>query len=214
MGGFSPGDVVIHKDANRKALWAVAIANIGAFYALTHAPFAGADALDVLRTWPTLIPSALTLVLVGLLNSQVDNMGKARIVFWRWDHPLPGSAAFSKWGPLDNRVNMPAIELKFGPLPADPGDQNRLWYRMYQTVRDLPEVQHGHREFLLARDIACVTVIFAVILAPAGLFMMKPTIWVAYGAGLLAQYLIATRAARVLGTRLVSTVLALKGAGK
>ena len=159
-------------------------------------------------------PAGATLVLVGLLNAQLSDQTKARLVFWRWSNPLPGSKAFTKWGPSDDRIDMGAIDRRFGSLPKDPVQQNKLWYRLYRTVADETAVLQVHREFLLARDIACLALIMAIVLVPSAFLLMPPATAVIYTCVLFGEYLFATRAARVHGARFVCTVLALKGAGK
>jgi hypothetical protein len=42
------------------------------------------------------------------LASDLDAMTKARLVFWRWQHPPPGSRAFVH-AKADTRINVPAL---------------------------------------------------------------------------------------------------------
>lgn len=203
------------KEQNKKALWAAMIANALAFALVVQGQAVVVkDLATTIKDWSALVPATTALVLVGLLNALLDSNAKARLVFWRWSCPMPGAEAFTKWGPRDDRVDMTAVGLKFGPLPHDRAAQNKLWYRLYQTVQTLPAVEQVHREFLLARDIASLTVILFLVLAPAAFVFMPVVTAAVYVGALLVEYAIATRAARVHGARFVTTVLALKGAGK
>jgi len=204
------------KDANRTPLVIAAIVNAALFYCVvqTDAIVAG-NWLALLRGWMVAVPAGAAVVLVGVLNAQVDSKNKARLVFWRWKNPMPGSEAFTRHGARDERVNLKAIRKTVGTLPTLPEEQNKLWYRLYQTVAAHPSVEQVHREFLFARDFACMAAVLIVTLGPIGFVLIPSTKTAAiYLAVLIVEYLLATRAARVHGARFVTTVLALKGAGK
>lgn len=203
------------KEKNKAALWAVVLANVAAFALLANLKqFLSMDLVTALKEWSALLPAGAAIVLVGLLNSQLSSKAKARLVFWRWANPMPGSQAFTKLGPSDHRVDMEAIDLKWGPLPTDQSKQDKLWYRLYLTVQDHPAVSQVHREFLLSRDIACLTLILSIIIVPSAFALLSPILAAAVLGVLVLEFLIATRSARVHGARFVCTVLALKGAGK
>lgn len=204
------------QDANRAALLLVAAANAVPFY-LAVKTDAGLDGewLGGLTHLPEILPAGLCLVLVGAANAQLTADAKARIVFLRWRHPLPGSEAFTRHAFADPRVDVLTLERNNGPLPTDPRQQNLLWYRLYQSVIDHPAVSQSHREYLFMRDYACLSLLILIAFGTAGLFQF-PSRSTALGyIGLLAlQYLLVRRAARTHGIELVTTVLALKGAGK
>jgi hypothetical protein len=71
-----------------------------------------------------------------------------------------------------------------------------------------------HRAFLFTRDYACLGLFMCAVLGVAG-FVQIPSTRTALGyfALLVAQFLLARRAARNHGVRFVTTVLALKSAG-
>jgi hypothetical protein len=150
----------------------------------------------------------------GVLNAQLSADAKARIVFWRWRDPLPGSEAFTKYAESDSRVDLAALQAAFGPLPATPREQNALWCKMYKSVGSEPAVRQVHRALLFTRDYACLALLALPILGIAG-FVQIPSTATAFGfAALLAiQFLLARRAAKVHGARFVTTVLALKSGG-
>lgn len=53
-----------------------------------------------------MLPLGLALVFVGVVNAIIGPKAKARLVFWRWDHPLPGSEAFTRYAHEDHRVDL------------------------------------------------------------------------------------------------------------
>lgn len=203
------------KDAIRNPLLAAAIANAAVFWvAMSGNAIAAGQWGNLLREMAVILPAGALAVLVSLANAQFDDLAKARLVFWRWHNPYPGSRAFTGLGTTDYRVDLDAIAKKHGPLPMSAADQNRLWYRLYKTVEHDASVLHVHRQFLFTRDLACITALLAVTLGPAGFVFMPPKQAGLYLLFLAIEFLLASRAARVHGTRFVTTVLALKGAGK
>jgi hypothetical protein len=203
------------KDTNKPLLAAVMALNLAVFYAAAKngAVFTG-DWPALLHGATDLVPGVFGLVIIGILNAQLSGDAKAMLVFGRWHNALPGCRAFTKYGPADSRIDMGAIERAHGPLPQDPQQQNKLWYRLYKSVGADPSVSQAHREFLFARDYACLSLFALILLGTIG-FLVMPTKATAYSylAILGLQYLLTTRAAHVHGCRFVTTVLALKGAG-
>jgi hypothetical protein len=52
---------------------------------------------------------------------------KARLVFLRWRHALPGHRAFSKYAVRDPRIDVSSLEkLHGGSLSVDPVEQNQI----------------------------------------------------------------------------------------
>jgi hypothetical protein len=164
------------KDATRKSLLVVMIANLAIFYAAlkTNALFGG-DLLALTTDWLSALPAGFGVIITGILNAQLGSEAKARIVFWRWHDPLPGCQAFSHHASTDPRVDVATIGRLHGPLPSDPKQQNALWYRLYQTVRDDPAVTQVHRHFLFTRDYACLAFTFLIILGPLGFIQIAST---------------------------------------
>jgi hypothetical protein len=165
---------------------------------------------EVTSPWKAALPAGMGMVLVGILNSQLSPETKAKMVFLRWTHALPGHRAFSTLGPADPRVDMARLEAKLGTLPCSPSAQNDTWYRLYRAVRDEPVVLGVHGDFLLFRDGAAAAWCMAVLLSPAAFWLAEHALpAAAYTLALLAQAVLTTRAARDRGERLVATVLAL-----
>lgn len=59
---------------------------------------------------------------------------------------------------------MAALAQTYGPdLPAEPAAQNTLWYRIFQTVTNEPQILQTHRDFLLLRDYAGIAAICTIV---------------------------------------------------
>lgn len=200
------------KRQNRLPLAAVLAGNLAAFSAvargdslLTGLSHKSGEALR------ELIPAGGAALVVGLLNNQISANAKARLVFMRWNNPLPGARAFSHYLRSDPRIDVKALASKLGPFPSAPGQQNALWYKLYRSVEAEASVRDAHQHFLFSRDYATMMLLLAIALTPVAEFLTrapKPVI------GLLAffafQFVLAARAARTQGERLVCNVLALK----
>lgn len=199
-----------HKDINRWPLVSALATNLILYYwlisGLDLSTLTGSQALSHVCT---ILPGGLAVALSGVVNAQLTPMAKARIVFLKWDNPLPGCEAFSKHAHDDIRIDMALVESKFGPLPTDPRAQNTLWYCLYQQVQDSAAVRQIDRNWLFARDYACVVALLAPLLGIAGILQMPSgRAYAAMLAMLIVQYLLASQAARNNARRLVTTVIA------
>ena len=84
------------KDQNNSSLVTILIVNIAVFaVALKTDQLLAADYQEILKQWQALIPAGVGAVLIGVINGLLNSQAKARLVFWRWHDPLPGSRAFS-----------------------------------------------------------------------------------------------------------------------
>ncbi len=170
---------------------------------------AGIDAL--FRQWREVVPAGVGTILIGIVNGLLSPNTKARLVFWRWSNPLPGSFAFSHYAQHDARIDMSGLQGKVGPFPSNPREQNALWYKLYKSVEDVPAVADAHRMFLFARDYTGIAVLMLLVGGAIGIWQIPSTATAAGYVGLLLlQYLLVREAARNYGIRLVTTVLALK----
>lgn len=151
----------------------------------------------------------LTPILVFVLVSVISSDMKARLVFWRWRHALPGHRAFSVLLKRDARIDRDKLKSTLGEFPRGPRDQNALWYSIYKRHTASPVVAESHRQFLLARDLTVVACLFALggtvglILGGCGVL---PTL--SYGILMLVQYAVLAVVAQNLGNRFVCNVLA------
>lgn len=203
------------KEQNRWQIWTIVAANSLFLYGVMQANAIKADGLRAAFTdAQNLVPVGVALVIATVLNGLVSADMKARLVFLRWHHALPGHRAFSKYAVHDPRIDIAALEkLHGGPLPVDPVEQNRAWYRFYKTVENDHAVRQVHRDFLLLRDYTGLSAVFIMFYGAAGLYAI-PSVKVGLGylLLLLAQYAIARQAASNYGIRMVTTVLARRAA--
>ena len=207
---------VIKGSSYNVSLLAVLIGNALLFVIFTfgdgHLPTEWSDTFARLRT---MAPAGLGLILVGVLNSQLGPNTKARIIFTRWRHPLPGSRAFSEFAPADPRIDMAALEGKLGPFPTAPLDQNRTWYGLYRSVENDPFVLGIHKDYLFFRDYGVGAVVMFIVLSPIAAWLAVHWQSAAIYALLLAlQAVLVVRAARERGERFVTTVLAIVASGR
>jgi hypothetical protein len=202
----------ILKEANASRLAAVLAVNVAAYYLSQKSGDLAAGEWAKLATgWISALPAGAAVALTGILNAQITSTAKARLVFWRWHNPLPGSEAFTQHGPNDPRVNMAALEAKHGPMPTDPKAQNILWYAMYRSVAGSAPVAQAHRQFLFARDYAFMALVMLLTLGVAAAIFIRPSLTAGiYILILIIQWGAATNAANINGHRLVTSVLAIK----
>lgn len=159
--------------------------------------------------------SPLLPVAVLLLTGPLSHEAKARLVYWRLAHPLPGCRAFTKYALADARIDMKALAKNVGALPTDPGEQNAKWYKLYRLVSDDAAVAHAHRLYLMYRDMAAMS-LFLVPLVPAALWYagaVSASRWIAGGLFAL-QYVLCAISARHSGARFVCNVLAVHSTRK
>jgi len=203
------------KDHNRWQLWLTIAANFIVFYTVSQT-----DSLVTLgiRGFVTgaanLLPVGLALVVTSIANGLLDANMKARLVFLRWHHALPGHRAFSKYGPVDPRIDMGRLNKVLGAKkPATPDEENRAWYRIYKEMETDPAIAQVHREFLFTRDYTALSFLFLVGFGTASFFFVSRwSVTFAYCGCLLLQLVIVRQAAATYGARFVTTVLARKAA--
>lgn len=161
-----------------------------------------------------LLPVGFVVVITAVLNGFFSSDTKARLVFLRWSNALPGHRAFSQYAKSDPRIDPITLQKSLGaPFPVDPLDQNRAWYRIYKTIEKEPAVSQVHKDFLLLRDYTGLSVLFVVFYGAVGLYTIaSPKTFGFYLFLLILQYVVVRQAASHYGVRMVTTVLALKGA--
>ncbi|TXH35606.1 MAG: hypothetical protein E6Q98_15030 [Rhodospirillaceae bacterium] len=198
------------KETNKTGIAIVLVMNVIVYYlAVKTDALLSADYATIYKSVSEGVPAGLLLILTSIVNAQISPANKARIVFMRWDNPLPGSYAFTKYAHEDPRVDVSALEKKYNPLPTDPKDQNRLWYKLYKTVEDEAAVLQVHREYLFSRDYNGIALLMLIGLGAAGFYQI-PSLKTAslYLLALLIQFLLTGQAARHHGKRFVTSVLA------
>ena len=204
------------KTKNKVALAAIVVGNLVLYWAfLKSGELQAGDWFALFQSLPRLAPASFGLILISIINAQLSPEAKARIVFFRWKNPLPGCRAFSELMHGDSRIDVRAIKRIVRTLPTAPIKQNSTWYKLYRTVDKDPAVLEVHQEFLFTRDYATLALFAGIALAITAFFQFSnPTVAWIYAGVLAIQFLLVTRAAQSHGKGLVTTVLALKSAGR
>ena len=200
------------KKSNKPALKSFAVINVVVFWGIF---VSGVDLSTIPDLWKSIsAKDGLFAVVAPLATFVLDGIStanaKARLVYWRWQNPLPGSQAFSKHLLNEPRADPAQLVQRWGPLPQAPRDQNALWYRMYEHVESEFRVHEANRAWLLSRDLTSYAVVFLPCLGLPTLVMDTPEMaasW--YLAFLFLQCLLIMVAARNYGIRFVCTVLAI-----
>ncbi len=161
------------------------------------------------------IIAALSPILALLLTGLISSDNKARLVFWRYNHALPGHRAFSQLIRKDPRIDINALKQKMGSLPKGPKEQNSQWYSIYKRYSEAPTVGHAHKQFLLSRDLCSISFLFTIV-GPWGLLLSWHGIYQAafYSAVMAVHYLLFMIVARNNGNRFVCNALAEYVTGK
>ncbi len=203
------------KDQNRWQLWLTIAANFAVFYMACQADaLVEAGIIGLLTGATNLLPIGLALIVTSVANGLLNAAMKARLVFFRWHHALPGHRAFVKYGPADPRIDMSRLKTVLGnKMPVSPEDQNRVWYRFYKELENEPAIIQSRREFLFNRDYAAFAFLFLIGFGPASLWAtnFSHLAWI-YCTFLLGQFLVVRHVAATYGVRFVTTVLARKAA--
>ena len=199
------------KGKNSLYLWSFLGINVAVFLSL--AVTRHFDSASIARSWTHVtakngivaagIP-LVTIILAGLLS----DINKARLVFWKWRHPLPGTHVFSELISTDSRIDLPALKKSIGKFPRAPQEQNTLWYKLYKKHKMARSVWESHKVYLLTRDMSVVAalaaLLFSVGVATAGVDLRTTLI---YFALLTAQYVLIAKAAHNYGNRFVLNVV-------
>ena len=164
-------------------------------------------AVDVLMSEKGLF-IALSPIIILVINGLISADWKARLIFWKYTNPLPGSEAFSKHIDNDHRIHAGNLQKRWGALPSDPIEQNSLWYKMYRSVEEDVRVREAHYDWLFARDLAAFSIMFLLVFSAIGFMSISnKTAYIYYFLALVAQYLFVVIAAQTYGKRFVSNVL-------
>jgi hypothetical protein len=203
------------KDGNRVHIALIAVMNSLLLYTIVQTgaiSIAGFKAL--LTEWTNLLPVGLAVTAATVANGLLSANMKARLVFLRWRHALPGHRAFSKYAASDPRIDIDELKTACGnTFPDDPVDQNNTWYRLYKSIEKRSSVLQAQRDFLLMRDYAGLAALFVIVFGSAA-FVEVPSwrVFATYSLFLAGQFLVVRHAAFTYGVRFVTTVLAEKAA--
>lgn len=211
--GGAMAEKIIKNALFKAQLAGVVFANVLLFWLCYHAgELVAGDVSSLLDQWQksALIPGLAAVVAVGFARL-FDETTKARMVYLRWKHPLPGCRAFSVLALKDPRVDLARLEAKLGPLPVEPDAQNTLWFSIYKPNRAQPEIVTALGDYLLMRDWATIALAMSFLTAPLAFLIFENTkMAAAYLIFLLVQFGIAILAASNSGVRLVTNALAIK----
>nr|WP_315155649.1 hypothetical protein [uncultured Flavobacterium sp.] len=195
------------KSLNTPQLWVLLSANILIISGIIFPVyFSEIDIIFILKGLGASIAPLLLFLLNGLVSSNL----KATLVFWKLKNPLPGSEAFSKLSKEDSRIDRKKLKELYGPLPKNPSDQNKLWYKIYKKNSLDTIVSESHRTFLLARDLTSLCFLFMIFIGIPILAVGKWPINIYYFAFLVVQYLVVVIGAQNRGRRFVTNVLAIE----
>lgn len=197
------------KSQNLAWLWSVVAADAVVSLLLI---FSGSQTPASIKdyAWLRVAGAAIAPVVVLLLTSLLSSDAKAVLVFWRFTSTLPGHRAFSVYATKDSRIDLNALRKNVGVFPEGAKDQNTTWYKLYKKVDNDVAVAEAHRQYLLFRDLATISLLLAPLLAILLYAAGAPL--TTYGIALVflvVQYGATAVAARQNGIRLVTNVLAL-----
>lgn len=201
------------KDQYRWQLWIIVAINTLFLYGVAQANAIKVDGLRAIFIGAqNLLPVGVALIVATVLNGLLSADAKGRVVFLRWHHALPGHRAFNELAARDPRIDVAVLEkIHGGPLPTDPVEQNRTWYRMYKSIENDPAVRQAHRDYLFMRDYTGLCTVFIFLYGAVGMFTIPSMrVGLMYLAVLAAQFMLVRQAACNYGTRFVTTVLARK----
>ena len=205
------------KTKNAPFVWTFLGVNIALLLAIRLTGTADLASLNAIWSELTLkdgIAAAALPILAVILAGVLGDTGKARVVFWRLRYPLPGCRAFSRFVHEDPRINSGALKAKLGEFPAEPRQQNALWYKLYKMQAEKATVVQAHKVYLLTRDLAAVSAVL-LCLFPMAVIALSMTLGLklGYTGYLVAQYVITAAAARNYGNRFVTKVLVEESSG-
>jgi hypothetical protein len=167
--------------------------------------------LGIARGLSAIVLPVIVLLFVNVLSANV----KAMLVYWKPLGVLPGSEAFTTYGPADPRIDMVALKKNIGVLPTEAKEQNSKWYKLYKMVENQTEVSSAQKDFLMYRDMAVMS-LSLIVLVPLSLYFVgveTNALWLCAGL-FLVQYVLTAVSARHAGIRFVCNVLAVHAAKK
>ena len=147
----------------------------------------------------------LSIILNGIISSNF----KAKLVFWRFKNPLPGSRAFSILAKKDPRINLDNLNKQLVNQPKSAEEENVAFYRLYKKFENKLIVKDSHKQFLLTRDLTGYSFLFLILFLLA-IYFVNASLYLktSYLGYLIIQFIIISIVARNYGNRFVCNVLA------
>jgi hypothetical protein len=102
-------------------------------------------------------------ILIIVLNGFISSNFKHSLIFIKCKNQLPGHRIFTKYIKNDTRIDEDNLKLKYGELPTNPAEQNKLWYKIYLKHSDKAVIASSHKNFLLTRDFSAVSFLFLLV---------------------------------------------------
>lgn len=166
--------------------------------------------VSLLKDLENFLPAGVAATLIAVAFSElIGGETKARLVYRRWKHPLPGYRAFTEHIKKDPRIDRKALERRHGKLPNKAEEENKLWFKLSKLNEERPSVAYAHRFYLLMRDLAWVTLLLIAIAIAAGIWSnANLEHWIKAAGILVAELFIAVRIAATFGVEFVRNVLA------
>jgi len=148
----------------------------------------------------------LTLIMTNLFTSKL----KALLVYWKWAEPWPLSRAFARYLPKPPQAHPESGNSGSDEAPLKGQMLDALWQQIYRRHKADPVVIETRGHFLLAQEFALLSFLLLIVFG-TGSFIIgginQQTL--TYTLCLLVQYITAMLAARSLGNRFFSNVLAI-----
>ena len=201
------------KDQNNWKIWLFVSANSAFLYAVLASGVVKLDGIkEAMVSAVNIIPAAFAGIVATGANALFSSQAKARLVYLRWNNPLPGHRAFTKYAVSDPRIDLERLKtILGGSPPVDEGEQNQVWFKMFKTVENKEPVVSVHRDFLLMRDFTALSALSLVIMGSIALISLQSKRTAAiYLLILLGELLLFRQAAANCGIRMVTNTLSLK----
>lgn len=144
-------------------------------------------------------------LILFVLNRLIPSPAKEILVFWRLQERLPGHQAFSKYALNDERIDLHYLKAKHPELEKTGFNENKLWYKIYQTHKNNPSVFDAHKNYLMARDMTMLVVVIFWVVA----IMLFDSTLIGF---LILEYLIFVVVCRNYAIKFVQNVLAVESA--
>ena len=153
--------------------------------------------------------AAIVPLLSIILNGIISSNFKAKLVFWRFKNPLPGSRAFSILAKKDPRINLDNLNKQLVNQPKSAEEENVAFYRLYKKFENKLIVKDSHKQFLLTRDLTGYSFLFLILFLLA-IYFVNASLYLktSYLGYLIIQFIIISIVARNYGNRFVCNVLA------
>jgi len=146
----------------------------------------------------------LGLILCYLFPSSL----KHRLVFLRWNNPLPGSRIFTELIQKDQRISKQDLINKYGKLPTIPEEQNQLWYRIYKEKQNDTVILASHGRWLLFRDLLSISLILGPLSIILTFVITPPPASIVYAVSYIILIIVLWISAINTGNRFACNVLA------